>query len=474
MFALSSMSQTSPHLRSAVRDTGFYLVLRRGQPLGLLLLLLVGALFCLWQWREFEADKTAAEGILRRQAETLFQAVVGAIRSHRRLGAFFDQQIQTVLDELVDARDVLAVSIFDQHEHAVLQAGQAFRGPLPNGSGLVSDGYLLKKPFEMPALPPGGPGTGGGRGFGWGRWQREGQEDGHSPFASGGRFSVALLLDRSEYNAQVDRALRNRAVAVVTGLFSLILLGTVSLLALKATEAEHNRRLAEMRVQHYEELGQAASGLAHAIRNPLGLIRGWAQRIAQAPQAQPTVVREAQLIMEECDRLAARLTQFLDFAKPCQPKRELVSPDVVIRELLDLLEPDTQGKGLRFQHIPASPEGRILADAALFRQALFDLLHNAAKFSPPGGVIQVRTSFDGPNCVIEIADEGPGVAPENVARLFTPYFTTDPQGTGLGLAMVRRIAEAHGGTVQYQPAAGKGAAFRLVIPCEKSAEHTEC
>lgn len=436
--------------------------------MAVVLLFLFGLVFCAWQWREFLADKTSAEQALHSQSESLFRAVVGAIRSHRRLGAFFDQQIQTVLDELVESQDVLAAAILDQNGRRLLGAGEVISwNPTPGGK-LTSQGYLLTDRFELPALPSAGPGMGGGRGYGWGRWMEALHPDSAgSPFAKGGVFSVVLLLDRTEYDVHLRRAMINRLLIVTTGLCSLALIGVAWRFGLQAVHANHHRRLAEILAQHYEELGQAASGLAHETRNPLSLIRGWAHKIAHSQGSDAAVIREAHLIMEECDRIAARLTQFLNFAKPSRPKFQPVDPDALIAELVTLLEPDCRAKNIRCEHQPASFPVTVLADPDLLRQAIFNLLHNAVKFSPEHAIIHVRTLVDGRDCKIEVTDDGPGVPPENVSRLFTPYFTTDPEGTGLGLALVRRVAEAHGGTVQYEARIPRGAIFRLVIPCYK-------
>jgi signal transduction histidine kinase len=443
---------------------GRFKVLREaGGILAIGFLLAVALLFVAWQWHEWQTDRMGAEEIVRGQAEALARAVIGAIRSHRRLGAFFDQQIQVALNELVDSHDVLAAGIADKNHRFLLRAGANLPEIPPGDWAKLPEGFLIQKAFELPPLPPEGPGR--GRGFGWGRWFRDAMEqENPSHFANGGNFLVILLLDRSGYDAQMRRAAISRLVAVATGLGCLALLALVWGLATRALTAEHERRLAELRAKHYEELGQAAAGLAHETRHPLGLIRGWAQKIAQSAEPQSPVAREARLVMEECDRLAARLTQFLTFAKPYRPRWELVHPEPIIQELLTLLEPDCEARAVRCHFERPDRPIAFWADPELFRQALFNLLHNAVKFTQPGTSVEVSTRVSSNCCTIEVRDHGPGVKPEQLPRLFTPYFSTDPQGSGLGLALVRKVVEAHGWDIQFEPLREGGSVFRIVIP----------
>ena len=453
----------SPVLEAPTRTDGRMFKGPRSGMLAVGLLLALAVLFVTWQWHEWQTDRIAAEEVVRGQAEALAKAVIGAIRSHRRLGAFFDQQIQVVLDELVDSHDVLAAGIVDKNRRFILRAGTNFAELPPDDWAMLPEGFLIRKTFELPPLPPEGPGR--GRGFGWGRWFRDAvEEENPSPFSHGGVFSVILLLDRSDNDAQLRRAAISRLIAVGTGLGCFGLLALAWGLAARALTAEHERRLAELRAKHYEELGQAAAGLAHETRHPLGLIRGWAQKLAQSENPQSPIAHEARLIMEECDRLAARLTQFLTFAKPYRPRWEVVHPEPIIRELLTLLEPDCEAKAVRCHYQPPDRPIAFWADPELFRQALFNLLHNAVKFTQPGTAVEINTRVVSNACTIEVIDHGPGIKPEQLPRLFTPYFSTDPQGSGLGLALVRKVVEAHGWDIRYQALSEGGSVFQIIIP----------
>ncbi|MFW6171723.1 MAG: sensor histidine kinase, partial [Planctomycetota bacterium] len=221
-------------------------------------------------------------------------------------------------------------------------------------------------------------------------------------------------------------------------------------------------QLLETEAKHLRELGQAAAGLAHETRNPLGLIRGWTQRLAQSDDDEQDRKAYAQAVLEECDRVTARINQFLAFAKPHQPSLEPVDLRRIFDELSTILQPDLDAKNLHLRHELASGQDVVEADRELLRQALFNLVQNAIYFSPEGEAVDIAT-IDAHNdtCRIEVSNRGPEVPPSAVDSLFTPYFTTRPEGTGLGLAIVNRIATLHGWQAGYAPRPGGGAVFFL-------------
>lgn len=427
-----------------------------------LLALLCGTL-AVWQWREYDRDRRAALATIDRKAETVFHALVGGVRSHRRLGAFLDRQLGIFLDELVVTRDVLGVALYDQRGETVLGAGINVGNPAEK-TELVAAGYRYVGVFEVaPPQPVGGPGA--GRGPGWGRMRR-GFDDDESRFAGGGTFRCVLLLDRSEFDRQCSRAAQLRTAVAVTGSLVLSFLWGGWLLVVQLVVARQRRRLAETRAEHWRDLSQAAAGLAHDTRNPLGIVRGWAQRLASGDLADQQR-EQAERIVEECDRITARINQFLSFTSTGEPRCEPTDPDRILAELTAVLAPDVREHDLHLRHIPAQSPQAVLADPEMLRQALFNLLHNAVRFTPPGGTIEVvAVPGDRGDCRIEVRDTGPGVPPENEPRLFTPYFTTRSDGTGLGLAIVRRIALAHSGRAGYRSRPGGGAVFWIEIPMD--------
>lgn len=433
-----------------------------------LCLILVAAWIALaaWQYREYGHEREQVQQALARQSDAIMNALVGGIQSHRRLGRFVQDQIQGALDELVKSEDVLAVAITDPAAAPILLAGETrlleALPPVPPGNYWDPAGFRHVAPFTLAPIEA-GPGWGGGRGPGRGRARTADANNSadEGPLARGGQFVATLLLNRQTADAQCRAAARLRIFVTAAGAVVLICVAVAWWATVRLLDARASAKLLETEARHLGELSQAAAGLAHETRNPLGLIRGWSQRLAASGLKSPEEQHRAEAIVEECDRVTARINQFFAFAKPCRPSLGPVEPDAMVDQLAVLLEPDLEAKNLHLNRPVCSRRQTIEADAELLRQVLFNLLQNAVQFSPDGGAIDVSVSLGGGGGQIDVADRGPGVAADAVDALFTPYYTTRSGGTGLGLAIVRRIASAHGWRVEYHARPGGGAVFRL-------------
>jgi signal transduction histidine kinase len=422
--------------------------------------------FAAWQYRGAAHERFLIEETLHQQSHSVMNALLGGARSHRRLGRFFEEQLQGMLDELVKAEDVQAVAILSPDGQPLLAAGDLGQlelgTPVQLGNGWTPGGYRLVEAFRLAPPEPGGLALGGGRGRGFGPGSTHQPLDEDSQFAAGGQFHAVLSLARGRSDYLLRRSTRSHLF--VTGAAGLVLLCLA--LAWRATvgwvEAQGQTRLLETETRHWRELSQAAAGLAHETRNPLGLIRGWTQRLAQGPSTDPQQQQHARAVMEECDRVTARINQFLAFARPCEPQIAAVPLTQILDELTVILQPDLEAKSLRLDVERDPAIGTVQADRELLRQALFNLLQNAIHFAPSGDSVTIGVRDAGSGCCrIEVADRGPGVAAEDVDSLFLPYFTTRPDGTGLGLAIVRRLASGHGWQVDYAPRPGGGSVFAL-------------
>ena len=211
---------------------------------------------------------------------------------------------------------------------------------------------------------------------------------------------------------------------------------------------------------HLKEMNLAAAGLAHETRNPLNIVRGLAQMISRREDASTEVRARSREIIDETDRMTAQLNEFINYSRPREVRRVAVNFNSLVAEVVRALNYDLDEKKVQL-HVVADPL-TVEADEQLFRQALFNLVINAIQAVPANGEIWVRAGRrNGATAYLEVADNGPGVAPEHRSELFKPYFTTHTEGTGLGLAVVQQIVLAHGWEIACLPNQPTGAVFRI-------------
>jgi signal transduction histidine kinase len=211
---------------------------------------------------------------------------------------------------------------------------------------------------------------------------------------------------------------------------------------------------------HLKEMNLAAAGLAHETRNPLNIIRGLAQMIAMEAGSAPKLKEHAATVIEEADRVAAQLNEFINYSKPREPQVGPVAVQRLVADVARTLLPDIEEKQITLRQ----PETEIVieADQLLLRQALFNVLLNAVQAVGSGGAIEVKINAVGPReAMLEITDDGPGVDPENRLSIFKPYVTMREKGVGLGLAIVQQIAAVHHWEVVCVPNEPRGAVFRF-------------
>ncbi len=220
------------------------------------------------------------------------------------------------------------------------------------------------------------------------------------------------------------------------------------------------------RSQRLADLGQVAAGLAHELRNPLASISGCVELLRGAAGLSAEDQRMLGIVLRETSRLDGLLSRFLAFSRPTPPQPRPADLAVVAGETLDVFAADPAAAGLAVERALAPTPVR--CDPDQLRQVLWNLLSNAAhavREAGRGGRIRVSCAPEPPGgAVLCVEDDGPGLPAEVAARIFTPFFTTRPQGTGLGLAEVQRIVDGHGGRVTSGPAAGGGARFVVRLP----------
>ena len=210
-------------------------------------------------------------------------------------------------------------------------------------------------------------------------------------------------------------------------------------------------------------LGEMAAVIAHEVKNPLAAVRGAIQVIGKRLAAGS---REASVIgdiIARIDTLNLLVRDLLLFARPPQPRPAPVDVSGVLAATIALLGEDAAHAGVRVVVVGAAPP--ILADGELLKIVFINLLINSAQAMKGQGDITVRVTADDGMCQVVVSDTGSGIPPEVRDRLFTPFVTTKSRGTGLGLATVKRIVEAHRGQIRVEspPAGGTTIAIRLPL-----------
>lgn len=218
-------------------------------------------------------------------------------------------------------------------------------------------------------------------------------------------------------------------------------------------------------------LSRLLARLAHEIRNPLSSLDIHVQLLeedlAQAPaELRETTSARLEIIHGEIHRLETIVRQFLSLAGPSALDLHEIAPGDIARHVWSLLGPEAEARGIQFTLDAADSTPRIRADAGKLTQAVLNLVINALQAVERNGRVELRvrgSEADG-GVVIEVRDTGPGVPAEKQSALFEPFFSTKPEGSGLGLWIVQQIVTAHGGLVQADPPPGGGALFRIVLP----------
>ncbi|MGH7176980.1 MAG: sensor histidine kinase [Tepidisphaeraceae bacterium] len=247
----------------------------------------------------------------------------------------------------------------------------------------------------------------------------------------------------------------------------------VSLLLSAAVAAYLYRRFVLLdrrarRAERLAELGTLTGGLAHEIKNPLSTIQLNLQLLQEDldPQnpASTRIVNRLATVHNETNRLREILDDFLRFAGRIELDRKPVDLRELLADLVDFFAPQAQSQHVRLRLNVADEPLVVSADAKLIKQCLLNLMLNAVQAMPQGGDLILSGSQNSDGARIDVIDTGRGIAPEMISRIFDAYYTTKRGGTGLGLAMAKRIIEEHGGTIGVQSEVGKGSDFCIELP----------
>ncbi len=220
------------------------------------------------------------------------------------------------------------------------------------------------------------------------------------------------------------------------------------------------------RADRLAALGKLSAGIAHEIRNPLASVKGSVEILQSVIPAGHPKREFVEIIREEADRLNRIVTEFLKFARPPEPRTEPVLLNDLLRSTLLLLQKEIDRCGIR-PEVELDPELPALRlDPDQIRQVLLNILINAIQAMPAGGRLGVRSRWEPApgEAVIEVEDTGPGVPEADLEQIFDPFYSTKPDGSGLGLSISYQLIERHGGRILAENRAAGGLRLTVRLP----------
>jgi signal transduction histidine kinase len=224
--------------------------------------------------------------------------------------------------------------------------------------------------------------------------------------------------------------------------------------------------LAEERVTEAEaqlrRLQSVGAKVAHELKNPLAAIKGLCQLIARTPESERTQERLA-VVSSEIERMEQILGEYLSFSRPLEDLHaESIDLAEIARDVRAVLAGRADQAGVTVQVDGGAV--RVKGDPRRLKEALINLVSNAIEATPNGGRVQLRVRGAGAGALVEVEDTGRGIAPEDLERLGTSFFTTRPNGTGLGVVLAQGVIAQHGGTLTYTSTVGRGTLAKITLP----------
>ncbi|MBK9754589.1 MAG: HAMP domain-containing histidine kinase [Nannocystis sp.] len=379
----------------------------------------------------YRGDRALTEALVTGEGERLFHRLRELPRPESAQGGPPRPEQLVAGQAVLAAEGLLRVAVIGAGGEVLAESGPA----TPEGDALVTGVARLERPLHPP------------------RSQHPPRGDAPPP---GDGVLPRLLL---EYEPRLALDLQHRArrdlIASLAVAAALLIAGWVFYrLRRRAQLAEEG--LAERR--HLAALGELSAVLAHEIRNPLASLKGHAQLLEEQLADDPRRHAKAHRVVDEAVRLEHLTNSLLDFTRADRLATGVASPAEVARRAAELTDPARV-----VVDVAGAPE-RWSFDAMRIEQALVNLVRNALQASAPPAEVELKVVDDGDGLRFTVADRGPGVPSEMRPRLFEPFVTGRAEGTGLGLAVVRRVVELHGGRVTIERRHGGGSVFVLWLP----------
>ena len=221
------------------------------------------------------------------------------------------------------------------------------------------------------------------------------------------------------------------------------------------------------RSRHLNSIGSLAAGVAHEIRNPLSSIKGFAVYFKERLSGNKEDEETADVMIAETERLNRVISQLIEFARPLEMKKEKVQFVELVQHTIKLIAADAQKNKVTIEIHAVADLPQVEVDPDKIKQVLLNVFLNCLAALKDGGKLTIELAHKTDNLNVIISDNGTGINELDLPRIYDPYFTSKPAGTGLGLAVVQKIIEAHGGRIKVESKVGFGTKVFLFFPLNK-------
>ncbi len=242
-----------------------------------------------------------------------------------------------------------------------------------------------------------------------------------------------------------------------------ILVGVLFDREFRSRKKQQEAQLRAERTHQLSIVGQIAAGVAHEIKNPLASIKGAADILTDDDTSREDREEFKEILRNEVKRIDGTVTEFLDFARPKETRLEKLDFSETVRTSLRQVESFSAQKGITTNR-SLRDNVTIEGDREKLHQLILNLMLNAVQASGEGDTISIELKSSGTSATLTIADTGSGIDGETLARLFEPFYTTKPDGTGLGLAVVQEIVNGHNGTIGFESEKNRGTTVKVDLP----------
>lgn len=222
-----------------------------------------------------------------------------------------------------------------------------------------------------------------------------------------------------------------------------------------------------IRSERLAVIGNMAAYIAHEIRNPLVTIGGFARAILRTSDQNNQTRQSIEVIVEEVKRLEKILANIMDFSKPYEPVKILSQINEILENTCSLMEPYFKSGNIQLTKKLDTKIPKIIMDSTQMKQVFLNIIKNAVESMPDGGMLTVETMPEGKYIKINIIDRGKGMTAKTMKNIFTPFFTTKMDGTGVGLAVSQKIVDDHGGYIKVNSSLSEGTTFSIYLPVKK-------